>query len=48
MSVVLRSILTLEEAGAGAFFGEPAFDVADLRCRDGDRGVISLRSSSPS
>jgi DNA double-strand break repair helicase HerA and related ATPase len=39
---VLRSILTLEEAGAGAFFGEPAFDVADLVRRDGDRGVISL------
>jgi Bacterial protein of unknown function (DUF853) len=28
--VVLRAILTLEEAGAGAFFGEPAFDVVDL------------------
>jgi DNA double-strand break repair helicase HerA and related ATPase len=42
IGVVLRSILTLEEAGAGAFFGEPAFDVADLmRTADG-RGVVSL------
>jgi DNA helicase HerA-like ATPase len=40
--VVLRAILTLEEAGAGAFFGEPAFDVADLLRTDADRGVISL------
>ena len=42
VGVVLRSILTLEEAGAGAFFGEPAFDVADLLRRDGGGGVISL------
>jgi DNA double-strand break repair helicase HerA and related ATPase len=42
IGVVLRSILTLEEAGAGAFFGEPPFDVQDLLRTDGDRGVISL------
>jgi hypothetical protein len=30
VGAVLRSILTLEEARAGAFFGEPAVDVADL------------------
>jgi DNA helicase HerA-like ATPase len=42
VGVVLRSILMLEEAGAGAFFGEPAFDVADLLRRDSGRGVISL------
>jgi len=30
IGVVLRSILTLEEAGAGGFFGEPPFDVSDL------------------
>ncbi|HET8526677.1 MAG TPA: helicase HerA-like domain-containing protein [Actinomycetota bacterium] len=42
VGVVLRSILMLEEAGAGAFFGEPAFDVADLMRTDGVRGVISL------
>jgi uncharacterized protein len=45
VGVVLRSILTLEEAGAGAFFGEPAFDVADLMRRDDDRGC-SRRSCS--
>ena len=27
IGVVLRSILTLEEAGAGGFFGESPFDV---------------------
>ena len=42
VGVVLRSILTLEEAGAGAFFGESAFDVADLMRNDGVPGVISL------
>ena len=42
VGVVLRSILVLEEAGTGAFFGEPAFDVADLMRRVGDRGIISL------
>jgi uncharacterized protein len=42
VGVVLRAILTLEEAGAGAFFGGPAFDVADLLRTDADRGVISL------
>jgi DNA helicase HerA-like ATPase len=42
IGVVLRSILTLEEAGAGEFFGEPPFDVADLLRTDGERGVISL------
>jgi DNA double-strand break repair helicase HerA and related ATPase len=42
VGVVLRSILTLEEAGGEAFFGEPAFDVADLIRRDDGRGVISL------
>ena len=42
VGVVLRSILTLEEAGAGPFFGEPAFDVADLMRTDDGRGVISL------
>jgi DNA double-strand break repair helicase HerA and related ATPase len=42
IGVVLRSILTLEEAGAGAFFGEPAFDVTDLmRTADG-KGIVSL------
>jgi hypothetical protein len=43
VAVVLRGILTLEDAGAGAFFGEPEFDVADLMRRASDgAGVISL------
>jgi hypothetical protein len=43
VAVVLRAILTLEEDGAGAFFGEPAFEVADLmRTTEDGLGVISL------
>jgi DNA helicase HerA-like ATPase len=43
VGVVLRAILTLEEDGAGDFFGEPAFEVADLmRMAEEGRGVISL------
>jgi uncharacterized protein len=43
VGVVLRSILTLEEQGAGSFFGEPEFDVADLlRTDERGRGVITL------
>ncbi len=42
VGVVLRSLLSLEEAGVGAFFGEPAFDVADLMRTDDGRGVVSL------
>jgi DNA helicase HerA-like ATPase len=43
VGVVLRSILTLEEDGAGDFFGEPEFEVADLmRATDDGRGMISL------
>ncbi|HET7234991.1 MAG TPA: helicase HerA-like domain-containing protein [Actinomycetota bacterium] len=43
VGVVLRSILTLEEDGAGDFFGEPEFEVADLmRASDDGRGMISL------
>lgn len=43
VGVVLRAILTMEEDGAAAFFGEPEFDVADLlRTSDDGLGVISL------
>jgi DNA helicase HerA-like ATPase len=43
VGVVLRAILTLEEDGAGDFFGEPAFEVADLmQTAEGGSGVISL------
>jgi uncharacterized protein len=43
VGVLLRSIVTLEQEGAGAFFGEPEFDVDDLmRTTPDGRGVISL------
>ena len=43
VGVLLRSLVTLEEEGADAFFGEPAFDVTDLMRTTGDgRGVISI------
>ncbi|MFD9126662.1 helicase HerA-like domain-containing protein [Kitasatospora sp. NPDC059571] len=41
--VILRSLTVLENEGAGAFFGEPEFDTADLlRTADGGRGVVSV------
>ncbi|MEU1617277.1 helicase HerA-like domain-containing protein [Streptomyces sp. NPDC005722] len=41
--VVLRSLTTFEAQGAGAFFGEPEFDTAELLRTDGDgRGVVSV------
>ncbi|RYV52546.1 helicase HerA-like domain-containing protein [Pengzhenrongella frigida] len=40
--VILRTIVTLQSQGADVFFGEPAFEVADLlRTADDGRGVIS-------
>jgi DNA helicase HerA-like ATPase len=40
--VILRDLLTLEGQGADAFFGEPAFEPADLlRIAPDGRGVIS-------
>lgn len=40
--VILREIVGLQAQGADVFFGEPAFDVADLLRRSPDgRGVIS-------
>ncbi|MEV6974970.1 helicase HerA-like domain-containing protein [Kitasatospora sp. NPDC093806] len=41
--VILRSLTLLENEGAGAFFGEPEFDTAELlrRAEDG-RGVVSV------
>jgi uncharacterized protein len=41
--VILRSLITLSDQGADAFFGEPEFDTADLLHVTADgRGVISL------
>ena len=43
VGVLLRSLVELEEAGAGEFFGEPEFDVADLlRITPEGKGVVSL------
>jgi DNA double-strand break repair helicase HerA and related ATPase len=43
LGVIQRSILTLEQEGAGVFFGEPEFDVADLlRTTPDGAGVISV------
>ena len=43
VGVLLRSLVELEEAGAGDFFGEPQFDVADLlRVTPDGKGVVSL------
>ena len=40
--VILRAIVTLDDQGAGAFFGEPEFDSSDLLRIFGDKGLISL------
>jgi DNA double-strand break repair helicase HerA and related ATPase len=43
LGVILRSIITLEQEGAGEFFGEPEFDVDDLmRTTPGGQGIISV------
>jgi DNA double-strand break repair helicase HerA and related ATPase len=43
VGVLLRSLVTLEQQGAGAFFGEPEFDVNDLlRKTPEGKGVISV------
>ncbi|MBA2291001.1 MAG: DUF853 family protein [Gemmatimonadales bacterium] len=43
VGVLLREMVELEEQGAGAFFGEPEFDLGDLLHVDRDgRGVISM------
>jgi uncharacterized protein len=43
VGVLLRSLVTLEQQGAGSFFGEPEFDVDDLlRTTPEGKGVISV------
>ena len=43
LGVILRAIVTLEQEGAGDFFGEPEFDPDDLvRTTADGRGVITL------
>ncbi|MGC0422245.1 helicase HerA-like domain-containing protein [Embleya sp. AB8] len=41
--VILRALITLENNGGGAFFGEPNFDTADLlRTTPGGHGLVSV------
>ncbi|MGW0121270.1 helicase HerA-like domain-containing protein [Streptomyces sp. NPDC003327] len=41
--VILRSLTAFEQQGAGAFFGEPEFDTADLlRTAPDGRGIVSV------
>ena len=43
VGVLLRSIVVLEQEGAGVFFGEPEFDVDDLlRTTPDGQGVVSV------
>ncbi|PZR69406.1 MAG: ATP-binding protein [Candidatus Dormiibacter spiritus] len=43
VGVLLRALATFEQEGAGAFFGEPEFDVQDLiRTDTSGKGLISL------
>jgi len=40
--VILRNLITFEDQGAGAFFGEPEFDTSDLlRTTSDGKGIIS-------
>jgi DNA helicase HerA-like ATPase len=40
---ILRKVVELEQQGAGTFFGEPSFEVADLvRIDDEGRGMINI------
>jgi hypothetical protein len=43
LSTILRKVSALEGQGAGAFFGEPSFEVADLLKKDADgKGIIHI------
>jgi hypothetical protein len=43
LGVILRAIVTLEQEGAGDFFGEPEFDVDDLLRTTADgQGIVTL------
>ena len=43
LGVLLRSIVTLEQQGAGAFFGEPEFEVMDLLRTDATgKGIVNV------
>jgi DNA helicase HerA-like ATPase len=43
VGVLLREMVELEQQGAGAFFGEPEFDLSDLMQNERDgRGLVSI------
>lgn len=42
VGAIQRAILSLESEGAEEFFGEPAFEVADLMRAEGGKGVMSV------
>jgi hypothetical protein len=42
VGVLLRSMTELEQQGAGAFFGEPEFEVEDFLRVEGGQGVVSI------
>jgi len=43
LGAVQRSVLVLEDTGAGKFFGEPALEIADLMRTEADgRGVVNV------
>jgi uncharacterized protein len=42
IGAIQRGLITLEEQGGGAFFGEPALDLQDFMQTDGGRGVINI------
>jgi DNA helicase HerA-like ATPase len=47
VGVLLREMIELEQQGAGAFFGEPAFDLDDLLQTERDgRGLVSILALS--
>jgi DNA helicase HerA-like ATPase len=45
IGAIQRGLLTLEQQGAGKFFGEPALNIRDLMQTDGGKGVISILSA---
>lgn len=42
IGAIERGLLTLENQGGDAFFGEPDFDVLDFIAQENDRGVINI------
>jgi DNA helicase HerA-like ATPase len=42
IGAIQRGLLTLEQQGAGKFFGEPMLDISDMMQTDGGRGVINI------